>query len=95
MHSRPKQNALSTITPLLCGTTAMSDSESDDNLRPHKLGRREFEPSYFSGSNDEPEVRDYNSDTCSAATCTCNSPPYGISDDIDDSIAYLTDAAIN
>ena len=73
----------------------MSDSESDDDLCPHELGRRVCESSYFSDSNDELEAQDYNSDACSAATSTCSSPPDGNSDDIKDSIAYLADAAIN
>ena len=40
----------------------MSDSESDDDLRPHQLGRREFGVDFFSDSDDDDEVRDYDSD---------------------------------
>ena len=73
----------------------MPDLESEDNLRPHELGRRQFEPSFFSDSDDEPEVRDYDSDSCSAATSTCSSPPDGITLPSDFSIEDLGDAAIN
>ena len=81
-----------TLVPLCI--VAMSDSESEDDLRPHELGRRQFEPSFFSVSDDEPEVRDYDSDSCSAATSTCSSPD-GITSPMDVSIEDLGDAAIN
>jgi hypothetical protein len=42
----------------------MSDSDSDVDLRPHKQGRSYFGHSFFSDSDDEPEVRDYASDEC-------------------------------
>ena len=73
----------------------MSDSESEDDLRPHELGRRQFESSFFSDSDDEPEVRDYDSDSCSVVTSTCSGPPDDISNHPDDAIVDQDHATIS
>jgi hypothetical protein len=61
----------------------MSDSDSDDELRPHQLARRHFGHRFISDSDDDEEVRDYESDDDSLASSLCS----GIRDDIDDDSA--------
>lgn len=66
----------------------MSDSESDDDLRPHQLGRREFGVDFFSDSDDDDEVRDYDSDDGFSIPSIDDGPPNDVDDSSDeDSVA--------
>jgi hypothetical protein len=65
----------------------MSESESEDELRPHQLGRRQFCADFFSDSDDEGEVRDYDSSDGSSAASDHRD---GLEDDADGSVASDT-----
>jgi hypothetical protein len=66
----------------------MLDSDSDDELRPHQLARRQFGLRFFSDSDDDEEVRDYNPDGASLASSLCSR----VRDDIDDDSAAAAPA---
>jgi hypothetical protein len=70
----------------------MSDSNSDDDLRPHEQRRSRFENPIFSVSDDNPDVRDYELDACLFASSLCSSPQEGIHNDCDDSSTGSDDA---
>ncbi len=59
----------------------MSDSESDDDLRPYQLGRREIGYHFFSDSDNDEEVRDYTSDDCFSFASFGSHPPNDMDDD--------------
>ena len=62
----------------------MSDSESDDDLLPHQLGRREIGHHFFSDSDDDDEVRDYTSDDASSLASFGSGPLNDIDDELDE-----------
>jgi hypothetical protein len=63
----------------------MSNSDSDDDLRPHERTRRHYANAFFSDSDDEPELRDYESDDGSIGSSLCSGSRDGIPNGIDDS----------
>ena len=65
----------------------MSDSESDDDLRPHQLGRREIGVQFFSDSDDDDEVRDYDSDDGFSLPSFGDGPPNNVDGSSDEDSA--------
>ena len=65
----------------------MSDSDSDDDLRPHQLGRREIGHHFFSDSDDDGEVRDYDSDDGFSLPSVDDRPPDVVDETCDDDSA--------
>ena len=62
----------------------MSESESDDDLRPHQLGRREFGHRFFPDSDDDESLRDYDSDDGSSLPSFGSGPPNDMDEESDD-----------
>eukprot|EP00956_Cyclotella_meneghiniana_P031713 scaffold84184_cov33-Cyclotella_meneghiniana.AAC.1 len=65
----------------------MSESESDDDLRPHQLGRREFGHRFFPDSDDDESLRDYDSDDGSSLPSFGSGPPDDMYEDSDDDLS--------
>lgn len=62
----------------------MAESDSDDDLQPHQLGRREIGLDFFSDSDDDEEVRDYDSCEDFSLPSIGNEPPNDINNTSDD-----------
>ena len=68
----------------------MSDSDSDDDLRPHLLGRREIGHHFFSDSDDDDEIRDYDSCDGFSVPSLGERPPNDVDNTSDDDSAAPT-----
>ena len=71
----------------LHSSIAMAESDSDDDLLPHQLGRREIGHHFFSDSDDDDEVRDYDSCDDFSLPSIGDDPPNDVDNTSDDDSA--------
>jgi hypothetical protein len=84
-NNHPTTQTSSTITSRPFSTATMSDSDSDDDLRPHERTGRHYANAFFSDSDNELELGDNKSDDASIGSSLCSGSRDGIPNGIDDS----------